>query len=86
MTERTVTITNETGLHARPASLFYNFIKKFDCEITLKSGGKSSNPKSILNLLALGLGKGSEVTICVEGENEEKIAEEIADYLANLKD
>ena len=86
MVEKTITITNPTGLHARPSSLFVNFIKKYECNITLKSKEKTANAKSVLNLLALGLSQGAEVTVCVEGVNENNVLNEIVDFINNLKD
>ncbi len=85
MIEQSTTIKNPTGLHARPATQFISFLKKFTgTQITLISNGKSANPKSILNLLSLGLTCGSEVTVRVEGENEVEILKEIIDFIDNL--
>ena len=59
MYSKTVTIVNQTGLHARPASEFIGAASKFKCDLHIKntSTGKSANAKSIIMLLALALTK-----------------------------
>lgn len=86
MTKRNVTIKNKSGLHARPASEFITFVKKYDAEILIKKYDKEVNAKSIINLLSLGVKKDSEITISVHGENEVTVCNEIVEYLQNLVD
>lgn len=87
MVEGNVTFLNETGLHARPASLLVAFAKQFDkTEIFLIKDDKKADAKSILNLLTLGLSKGSEITVQIEGENEEEALKGVINFIANLKD
>jgi phosphocarrier protein HPr len=71
MISKNVLITNETGIHARPASLFIQTASSFKSDITVAKNGKSGNAKSLLGLLALGINNGSEITITAEGEDEE---------------
>ena len=72
MYSRKVTIQNRTGLHARPASDFIACASKFKSKITIKRVGEEddSNAKSIVMLLSLGLGQGTEVEITAKGEDE----------------
>jgi phosphocarrier protein HPr len=84
MLEKNLTITNKTGLHARPASLLVNMIKSSECDITIKFGEKSANAKSMLNLLALGLKNGSEITVVVNGEKI--VCEQIVNFLSTFTD
>jgi phosphocarrier protein HPr len=72
MTLQTVTVTNESGIHARPASLFLQKATSFKSNITVTKKGKNGNAKSLLGLLALGINKGSEITIGAEGEDEKE--------------
>ena len=69
---RKVTIQNRTGLHARPASDFIACASKFKSKITIKRVGEEddANAKSIVMLLSLGLGQGTEVEITAKGEDE----------------
>jgi len=52
--ERSVTISGEGGLHARPASLIVEFAKEFDGNITITKGEKTAKGTSIMSVLALG--------------------------------
>ncbi|MFD2705219.1 phosphocarrier protein HPr [Salibacterium lacus] len=72
MKEQTYTITNDTGIHARPATQLVNKAGQYSSEITLEYNGKSVNLKSIMGVMSLGVGKNSEVTIRVEGSDEEE--------------
>lgn len=87
MVSASTTITNKTGLHARPASEFVKFVGQFtNTDIKIGKGDKRMNAKSILNLLTLGLNSGAEVDIYCEGENEQDVLDKVVDYLVNLKD
>lgn len=72
MISETITITNETGLHARPASVFVNTAAKFKSELTIQKGEKQVNAKSILGVLSLGISKGSEIILSAQGPDEEE--------------
>jgi phosphocarrier protein len=74
MISETITITNETGLHARPASVFVSTATKFKSELTLLKGEKRVNAKSIMGVLSMGITKGTEITISAEGPDEEEAA------------
>ncbi len=71
MISEKITILNETGLHARPASIFVNTATKFKSNLTIAKGEKQANAKSILSVLGLGISKGTEVTISADGPDEE---------------
>ena len=72
MYSRKVTVQNRTGLHARPASDFIACASKFKSRITIKRVGDEddANAKSIVMLLSLGLGQGTEVELTAKGEDE----------------
>lgn len=72
MISETITITNETGLHARPASVFVSTASKFTSELMLRKGEKQINAKSIMGVLSLGITKGTEITISADGPDEEE--------------
>lgn len=67
--EINITITNQIGLHARPASIFVNTANKFKSVIWIVSDGRRANAKSILGVLSLGIGKDKPVRIIAEGED-----------------
>ena len=78
MTEATLTIEKNTGIHARPASVFVQ-TSKFKSKVQVKAKGKTADAKSILMLMSLGLAKGTEITIEADGPDE-------ADAVAALKE
>ena len=74
MYTKNVTINNEVGLHARPASVFVSEAKKYECSVTIKDLGKGTAPvnaKSIMMILAAGLGTGTKIEIACDGEDEQ---------------
>lgn len=68
--ERDFIITNEDGLHARPATLLVSIASKFECDISVTFDGITVDLKSIMNVLSLGLIKGSQITIRANGIDE----------------
>ena len=86
MVEKTVVVNNETGLHARPAAALVQFVKNFDGDVELIKVGKTANAKSIFNVMALGISKGTEVTVRINGENEEENLEKLVEFIENLAD
>ncbi|HWR60804.1 MAG TPA: HPr family phosphocarrier protein [Clostridia bacterium] len=81
MISEKVTILNETGLHARPASVFVNTAAKFKSELTLSKGEKLVNAKSILSVLGLGISKGTEITIAGDGPDEEQAVKTLVELI-----
>ncbi|MBP7237481.1 MAG: HPr family phosphocarrier protein [Petrotogaceae bacterium] len=73
-----IILQNETGLHARPASEFVKLAKSFEAKITLVKGGKEYNGKSILNVLGMGAGKGTQIELRAEGKDEEAALERLS--------
>ena len=86
MIERTFTIKNKTGLHARPASLFVRKAGSFKCSVKIKKDSQVIDAKSIISLLSLGAGNGSTVTIITDGEDEEQAMDELIDLLEGFDD
>ena len=82
MPEVTLEIRNKVGLHARPAALFVQAASRFKCDIVVRKGGSTANAKSILEVLTLGAGGGSVVTIAAEGEEAEPALQALAQLLA----
>lgn len=72
MVKKEVVIINKTGLHARPASDFVLAAKKFESKITIcKEGGEPVNAKSVMRILAEGIGQGTKIEITADGVDEE---------------
>lgn len=86
MIEKSMIILNETGLHARPASQLVSLMNGFKCDIKIIKENKTANAKSILNIMSMALAKGSEITIRVDGEDEQVAVECIENFILNLKE
>ena len=86
MIVKKVMVNNESGLHARPATNFINFIKKFECDIHIEKDGEKINARSIIALLTMGISKGSEVEISTSGVDEEVAMVEVVDFIEALQD
>lgn len=78
MPEATVTLHNDTGLHARPAKIFAQTAAASPAAVVVEKNGKSVNGKSVLSVLTLGCDRGDEITIRTSGEGAE---EALADLL-----
>ncbi|KAB7669377.1 phosphocarrier protein HPr [Bacillus sp. B1-b2] len=70
MSEKTFTVIDETGIHARPATLLVSAASKFKSDMQIAFQGKSVNLKSIMGVMSLGVPKGGEITITATGEDE----------------
>lgn len=67
-----VTIVNRLGLHARPAMTFVDLAVQFESEIRVRKGEHEVDGKSIMQMMMLAAGKGSELMIRAEGPDAEK--------------
>ena len=74
-------VVAETGIHARPATLLVQAASKFNSDINLEYKGKSGNLKSIMGVMSLGVGQGSDVTISAEGADEKEAMEAIVETM-----
>ena len=83
MVKEKVTIKNDTGLHARPASELVKLASKFKCNVNIVLGDKNVNAKSILGIMSLGAKVNTEIEIQCDGEDEEIALKEIIDAINN---
>jgi phosphocarrier protein HPr len=79
--ETSVIITNQVGLHARPARLLVQTAAQFRSRIQLRHGEKTANAKSILGVLTLGAVLGDTITLRAEGEDAEEALKVLADLV-----
>ena len=81
-----VVIVNPTGLHARPAAEFVTKAKTFKSKILIQNLSETdsvpANAKSIVMILAEGIGKGCKIRISAEGEDERAAIEELTALVA----
>lgn len=74
------TITDEVGIHARPAGLLVKEAKKYEDVITVTKGDKSAEARKLMALLGLCVVKGDTVTVSVEGANEDTTVVEMEKF------
>lgn len=86
MVEKTVTISNPTGLHARPASLFIQKANSFQSTIKITKGEKVVDAKSLLGLMSLAVKQNEQITLQAEGEDAKEAVESLAEFVENLKE
>ena len=72
MEKREFTITSETGIHARPATILVQ---------ALSYEGKSVNLKSIMGVMSLGVGQNAKVTITANGDDEKEALDTVAETM-----
>ncbi|MBE6640314.1 MAG: HPr family phosphocarrier protein [Ruminococcaceae bacterium] len=70
MISRTVTVNNNYGLHARPATFFIQKANSYKSSIWVDKDERRVNAKSLLGVLSLGIEKGMEITLIADGEDE----------------
>lgn len=84
MFEKSVKVSNEIGLHARPASLFIQQAIKFSSHIEVVKDEKIYNGKSIMSILSMSAGKDTEILIRADGEDEEEAVYALVNLIENL--
>ncbi|HEY6801786.1 MAG TPA: HPr family phosphocarrier protein [Agromyces sp.] len=85
--ERTVRIGSTHGLHARPAKLFTQAVAASGASVTVqKAGGSPVNAASILAVIAQGIDHGDEVTIVVDGGDEQAVLDRLVELLSTDHD
>ena len=66
-----VTINNQVGLHARPATFFIQKANEFKSSIWVEKDDRRVNAKSLLGVLSLGIVKGTAINLIADGPDEE---------------
>jgi phosphocarrier protein len=77
------TILNEVGIHARPASLIVKCLLEFESEIFIEKDGRRVNGKSIMGILMLAAGKGSQIKVEADGPDAQEALSAVADLILN---
>jgi phosphocarrier protein len=81
--QKIVTIVNKLGLHARAAAKFVTLSSEFDCEVMLARGGRKVNAKSIMGVMMLAAGKGTDLELTTEGPDEAEAMERLEALIAD---
>ena len=78
MVSKTLTVTNPSGLHLRPAGVLSQTAMKFKCDVIIECGDKKIVAKSVLNVMAAGIKCGTEINLICDGEDEADAMETIS--------
>lgn len=76
MVSKQAEIINEMGFHMRPANVFVSAMSKYSSEITIIYNGSKINGKSIMNIMAACMKKGSKITVECSGADEQAMLDE----------
>lgn len=71
MYKKEIVVRCESGLHNKQATYFVQKANEFDCSITLESGARKMNAKSLLGIMSLGVVTGAVVTVSASGPDAE---------------
>ena len=83
MIKTKITITNKAGLHARAAAKLVSAASAFSSNIEIGNDEKFVDGKSILSIMLLAAGQGSELDLIIEGEDEEQALKALLDLIDN---
>ncbi len=76
-----VTINNQVGLHARPATFFIQKANEFKSSIWVEKDERRVNAKSLLGVLSLGIIKGTSVSLIADGADEKEAVEQLTELV-----
>lgn len=83
MIQRQVDIINKLGLHARAAAKLVDCAGHFGCRIQLRKDGETVDAKSIMAVMMLAAGQGTQLLLCCDGEDEEAACDALESLIAD---
>ena len=83
MISKEVTVLNQVGLHARPATFFIQKANEFKSGIWVVKDERKVNAKSLLGVLSLGITKGTEITLVADGADEQDAIDELTSLVTS---
>ena len=81
MISKDVTVHNNVGLHARPATFFVQRANSYKSSIWVEKGDRRVNAKSLLGVLSLGIAKGTAITLISDGVDEQEALNGLAELI-----
>ena len=76
-------VANQMGVHARPAAMIVRVANKYEGEIWVEKDGERANGKSIMGIMMLAAGKGTNLTFHAHCENADDCCDEMTRLFAN---
>ena len=83
MISRNVTIQNNVGLHARPATFFIQKANEYKCSIWVERDERKVNAKSLLGVLSLGIVKGTSIKLIADGVDEKDAVDALCEMISS---
>jgi phosphocarrier protein len=83
MKSATVPIINKLGLHARASAKLVSTASQFASDVTIGRNGQQANGKSIMGLMMLAAGKGSQIDLIVNGADEDAALAALVELIQN---
>ena len=77
----TWTVTDQTGIHARPAGALAGIVKQFDCAVTVEAGGKRCSADSVVGLMSLGAAEGTRLKVTASGPEAPRALRVLYEYM-----
>ena len=81
MYSKEVTVKNQVGLHARPATYFIQKANEFKATIWVEKDERQVSAKSLLGVLSMGIVRGTTITIKADGTDEEASVNALVDLI-----
>ena len=81
MYSKEVTLQNQVGLHARPATFFIQKANEFKSSIWVEKEERKVNAKSLLGILSLGITRGTSITVIADGLDEKDAVDALVDLI-----
>jgi phosphocarrier protein len=83
MIQTTTTISNKLGLHARASAKLTKLAGSFPCEVWMAKGERRVNAKSIMGVMMLAAGMGTQVVLETIGEREQEATDALLALIAD---
>ena len=83
MFSKEVLVSNQVGLHARPATFFIQKANEFKSSIWVEREERKVNAKSLLGILSLGITRGVNITISSDGPDEEQAVNALVELITS---
>ena len=83
MFSKEITVNNQVGLYARPATFFIQKANEYKSTIMVEKEERKVNAKSLLGVLSLGITRGTTIVLAAEGADEEEAVNALCDLIAS---
>lgn len=83
MLSKDVTVKNQVGLHARPATFFIQKANEYKSSIWVEKEERRVNAKSLLGVLSLGITKGTTITLIADGADENEAVDGLIELIVS---